>query len=188
METQKDIKSYLIEQRWISSDTITDLESKKMIICYENELYIAMRDIEGEKVWTQIRYTKPVNGLKSKTKQWDKVGYFFTVLDFTKPIIIVEGEIDFLSLAHIDNVIWVQWVANLNKLVIWLQEKGGNEIYLLIDNDDAADKSIDTLIKKTTSLDSIFDCRWYLENFKDINDYLIAWNVFNKEKMFSLAS
>jgi DNA primase len=59
-----------------------------------------------------------VDGIKSKTKQGGHVGYFYAEIDFTKPVIVVEGEIDFLSLAHIENVIGLQGVANLSKLVL----------------------------------------------------------------------
>jgi hypothetical protein len=50
MEALPEIKSYLIEKRCISLDTITSLETQKLIICYEHELYITMKDIEGDMV------------------------------------------------------------------------------------------------------------------------------------------
>jgi hypothetical protein len=40
---------------------------------------------------------------------------------------------------------------------------------------------------KSASLDGIFDCRGYLENSNDINDHIVAGNVFDKEKMLSFA-
>ena len=168
-------------------DTIMNLETQKLITCYENELYIIMKDLGGETIGTQIRYITPTDGIKSKTKQGGHVGFFYTTIDFTKPIILVEGEIDFLSLAHIENVIGLQGVANLSKLVIWLQEKWVKEIYLLIDNDDPADKSIDNLIEKWASLDNVFDCRGYLGDSNDINDHIMAGNVFDKQKMLIFA-
>ena len=187
MEIQLDIKTYLIEQRRISQDLITTLENELLIMINDSEFHIFMKDLDWETIWTQIRYIKPIGGIKSKTNQGGRVGYFFTVIDFTKPVIVVEGEIDFLSLAYIDNVIGLQGVANLSKLVLWLQEKWVKEIYLLIDNDDPADKSIDNLIGKGASLDGVFDCRGYLEDSNDINDHIIAGNVFNREKMLSFA-
>jgi len=62
---------------------------------------------------------------------------------------------------------------------------------LLIDNDEPADKSIDLLIEKmsgeTASLEDVFDSRAYLESFKDINDYIMAGNAFDKQKMLGFA-
>ena len=191
METGLDIKTYLIKQRHISPSILTELEIQNMIAYDGGELLIIMKNLEEEQIGVQIRYIEPIeiNGakVKSRTNKGDKVGYYYTSLNFAKPIIIVEGEIDFLSLAHVENVIGLQWVGNLSKLVIGLQEKWAKEIYLLIDNDDAGDKSIDILIEKSASLDGVFDCRGYLGDTNDINDYIVAGNVFNREIMLSFA-
>jgi len=50
MENQPKSKKYLAEKRGISLGTITNLETQKLITCYEKELHIAMKDIEGELV------------------------------------------------------------------------------------------------------------------------------------------
>lgn len=33
------------------------------------------------------------------------MGWFYTKIDFSKPVIVVEGEIDYLSISHLPNVI-----------------------------------------------------------------------------------
>jgi hypothetical protein len=43
------------------------------------------------------------------------------------------------------------------------------------------------LIEKRASLDSVFDCRGYLDDSNDINDHIVAGNVFNRQKMISFA-
>ena len=156
--------------------TRPNLWIKLMKDCFE----INMRKISWAVVWVQIRYYSTNAKIKSKTKKWWKVWYFIDKeFDVNKATIITEWEVDFLTLLDVDhyyNIIWLQGVQNLSKLIkeiqtIWYKE----DIKLLIDVDDAADKAIEKLIN-TSDIDimNIFDCRKALWWHKDVNQAFCA--------------
>ncbi len=178
-----DCKEYLVESRHIDWELLYFLEDKKIISYHQDHIEFVMKDLDGNIVWVQERYIKPINlyskQLKSKTKAGTKVWYFFTEIDYQKPIIIIEGEIDFLSVAHISNVIWLQGIGNLRKLVEQLRERGIKQIYLLVDKDHSADTSIGKLLDMDDYfLDNIFDSRELLWEYKDVNEHIVwGWKI-----------
>jgi len=113
--------------------------------------------------------------LKSKTTTGTHVGYFYTDLDFTKPVIIVEGEMDRMSALTlgIPNIVGLQGVGNLKKLVEALLEKDVKDIYLLVDNDSPANKAITSLLQlDEPSLKRLWDSRKCLGEYGDLNELL----------------
>lgn len=178
------IKEYLINKRKIDSTLLEYLYSSSILTFDDSKVSINMKDLDGNNVWVQERYIDfvKINGtkLKSKTKAGWNVWYFYRELNFDNPIIIVEWEIDRLSIASFSNVIWLQWVANLKKLVLWLQIKWVNKIYLLVDNDDSADIAINKMIESDEiDLNWVYDSRLYLWDHNDLNDFIISWEKIN---------
>lgn len=179
------IKSYLINERKISPEYLNVLERKWLIHYEESFAKIVMKDLEGEIIGIQERYVEPIKVgeklIKSKTASNSKVWYFYLDdLNFSLPIVVVEGEMDWLSAGSSSNLVGLQGIHNLKKLLIGLQKKWVENIYILIDNDDPADKAI-TSAMQDLDIDwsTIYDCRWYLWKHNDLNDYIVAWNLFD---------
>lgn len=178
----QEVKSYLTQKRGISSDVIALLEEQNLL-SYANEpvliAKVVMRDLDGNQTWTQERYTHKVivwdQSLKTKTTKKTHASYFYTELDFTKPVVIVEGEIDWMSALTlgIPNVIGLQGVGNLKKLVEALLEKDVKNIYLLVDNDAPTNKAITSLLTLEESyLKRLWDSRRCLGQYGDLNDLM----------------
>lgn len=192
----QEVKSYLTKQRGISSDVIALLEEQNLI-SYANEpvlmAKLVMRDLDGGQTWTQERYAHGCfvwdNLLKSKTTTGTHVGYFYTDIDFTKPVVIVEGEIDWMSALTmgIPNIVGLQGVGNLKKLVEALLEKDVKDIYLLVDNDAPANKAITSLLQlDEPSLKRLWDSRRCLGQYSDFNnlmkdDWIISFSDIKKQ-------
>jgi len=171
-------KKYL-ESRKIKENSIKTLEQKGLIKYDQDFIAFYMKDLDGNIVWEQqrsINEQKSKLKPKSKSKSWSKVWYFYTTIDWSKPIIIVEGEIDWASVLDLPNVIGLQWIANLKKLIVELKEKWVSEIYILVDKDHSADNSIGRILDMDqTFLENVFDCRGILCDQKDINDHICWW-------------
>lgn len=123
--------------------------------------------------WYQDRYIQPAEWqLKSRTRKNSKVWHFFTSYNVNEPLIILEGEKDFLTGWQLWwNCIGLQWVNNLNKTVDILRNKWANKLIILVDNDDAADSAI----LKVQNRIICYDGRYVLWNEKDTNDARCAW-------------
>ena len=138
---------------------------------YWAKIACPMKNLENDQVvWRQDRYleVKPWS-LKSRTRKWSKVGWFYENLDITRPVILAEWEKDFLTWWQLWwNICWMQWVGNLNKTVDLLTKKWFKTVIVLVDNDEAATLSI----KKIVNRIPCYDWRYVLWNVKDIND---AW-------------
>lgn len=139
-----------------------------------------MKDLTGNVCGIQERLMLPIilnwKITKSKVRAGDNVGYFYQKIDFNSPVIIVEWEIDWASVAYLPNIIWLQNIAGLRKLIEWLKEKWVKEIYLLVDNDNPADQAISKLLDMDISfLSNVFDCRELLWFHKDVNEYIVTW-------------
>lgn len=185
----QEIKLYLTQKRGISSDVVALLEEQNLI-SYEEKIIssvgekvpmakLLMRDLDENQTWTQERYLHKVivgdKGLKSKTTTDTHVGYFYTELDFTKSVVVVEWEIDRMSglTMGIPNVVGLQGVGNLKKLVEALLEKDVKNIYLLVDNGAAANKAITSLLQlEEPFLKRIWDSRRCLGKYDDLNDLM----------------
>lgn len=181
MEKTSEIVQYL-NWRAISSEMLEDLQTEGLISFHKwKEMHVVMKDLN----WTETGIQKrglPWNGLKSKTASGGKVSFFYRKLDSGKPIIISEGEVDTINLCmYCNNVIWLQGVQSLKKLVMGLQKKGAKEIYLLIDSDDAWDSAISQLINtKWITLSWIYDSRGILWKYNDVNSMLSDWKPLDE--------
>jgi putative DNA primase/helicase len=164
------------------------LEEKNLITYHSNRIEFVMKDLDGNVVWIQERYLQPINlngkQLKSKTKTGTHAGYFFhTDIDFSKPIIITEWEIDTYSL-ELPNIIWLQGISGLKALVEQLQEKKVQDIYILTDNDEPSNKAIGSLLNfDKVFLSWIYDSRSVLGDLKDVNEYIVANGDITLEKI-----
>jgi len=175
-----DFKSfkYLSEDRAINKKNIELLRSTWNLNITEDSIEFTMKDLVWSKIWTQVRFPFNSQSPKSKSTPWSEVWYFYIdELDTSEPIIVVEWEIDFISICPLsNNVIGTQWIHKLKDLVQGLILKWFIDIYLLIDKDKHANQAIASL-GEVNIPDSvqIFDCRWALLEFKDVNEVLMNW-------------
>lgn len=111
------------------------------------------------------------DGLKSKTEYGSTWRYFLNWRDREKDILIVEWEIDFLSilpLAKDYNLIWLKWINNLPRAIIEIESlQKVYDVYILVDNDSAANEYINKIPYTTLHL---YDVREALNWHKDVND------------------
>lgn len=120
----------------------------------------------------QERFTTPnEDGLKSKTEYGSTWHYFLSGWDREKDILIVEWEIDFLSIipfATDYNLIWLKWINNLWHCIRDIEKlQKVYDVYILVDNDFAAEESIKRL--PFTEL-HLYDVRDALSGYKDVNE------------------
>lgn len=181
--TKSSINEY-VQKRCLSSSLVDDLQDAWLIKANTWSFTLAMKDLEWTIIGHQERFFTPISRswktVKSKTKAWSKVWYFFDEIDYDKPVIVTEGEIDFLTIGWVWNVIGLQGISNLKKLLLSLQEKWAVKICLLIDNDDASESAIQKCIEHD-DIDSaiIYDSRKILWNYNDVNDFIVSWWVFD---------
>lgn len=148
-------------------DTLPDIIQR--VEGYWAHLACQMKNLYDNQVcWYQDRYINPAPGsLKSRTRRWSKVGWFYTSYNLQEPIILCEWEKDWLTAWQLWwNIIWMQGVNNLNKTVDILRNKWANKLIVLVDNDDAADLAI----LKVQNRIICYDGRYVLGDQKDIND------------------
>lgn len=180
-------KSYLSQDRHIKSDVLDRIEQAKLIQYHSDRIDFVMKDLQNNAVWVQQRFLEPIEiywkEIKSKTMANSNVWYFYETIDFSKPVIIVEGEIDRLSASHLDNIIWLQWISNLKKLIEQLKDKNVKTIYILTDADQASDNAIGSLFSFWKEfLNGIYDARWILNWMKDVNVYICReWDIQYKD-------
>jgi len=173
-------KEYL-QRRCISPAVVEQLEQENLISYQADKICFQMKDLGSNLVcWIQERYLTPIvvnwTERKSKTSAGTKVWCFYTTLDYKLPVFITEWEIDWATLAHLPNVLGIQWIQNLRKTVEALKQKWVTTIYLLVDKDEPADIAIGKLLDMDdTFLSNIFDCRDLLWDCKDINYYICSW-------------
>lgn len=158
------------EMRWLDKDNLPsiahpyeDSDLRKSYIKFD------MKDLNTWNVcWYQIRYTNPEHQeLKSRTQKWSHVWRYREKIDRTKPIIIVEWEVDFTTAyQYWRNVLWIQWVNNLNKTIDILNKIWVNKIIILVDTDIAADNAMEKIQNRIIC----YDWRYVLWPEKDTND------------------
>ena len=132
----------------------------------------------------QIRYINPEKHWWVKSTTWPKSRWSMFLLDeyldASKPIIIVEGEIDFLSIIpYVDwyNLIGLKWCNSLNRVLMELKEMYRDNlflVYLLLDNDWPADEVMNNVCYTPRV---IYDLRAALWGCKDVNEAIIKWEL-----------
>ena len=117
-------------------------------------------------------------GLKSKTEFGSTWLYFLNWWDKEKDILIVEWEIDFLSIipyATEYNLIGLKWINNLTHCIKDIEKLNKvYDVYLLVDNDFAAEESIKRIPYTPLHL---YDVRDALCWCKDVNDAICEWKL-----------
>lgn len=136
---------------------------------------VPLRNNEWRNGW-QVRYlTQNSDGLKSKTEYGSSWYLFKSSQNIDKNVLIVEWEIDFLTIlpyAEDYCVIWLKWINNLSRCIRDLEMLKWNfDVYILVDNDFAADESIKRI--PYTEL-HLYDVRGALNGYKDVNDAVCA--------------
>ena len=130
--------------------------------------------------WGQERFIDPENhdGVKSKTCIGSKGIFFLNGWDKEKDILIVEWEIDFLSIipyAKDYNLMWLKGVSNLPHAIKEIEElRKIYDVYILVDNDEPANNSINKIAYTDLHL---YDVREALNWCKDVNDAIIQWKL-----------
>lgn len=130
--------------------------------------------------WGQERYVDPENHewAKSKTLHGSKWIFFLNGWDKDKDILIVEWEIDFLSIipyAKNYNLMWLKGVSNLARAIQEIEQlRKIYDIYILVDRDEPAENSIRKI--PYTEL-HLYDVRDALNGCKDVNDAIIQWKL-----------
>lgn len=125
----------------------------------------------------QERIINPAPGkLKSKTEPGSTWRYFLNWRDKDiDEILIVEWEIDFLSIipfAKQYNLIWLKWINLLSRCIKDIEQLNKvYDVYILVDNDFAAEESIKRIPYTPLHL---YDVREALSRFKDVNDAICS--------------
>lgn len=140
---------------------------------------IPLRNFDG-KHWRQNRILSPEeNGLKSKTEYGSTWHYFLNWWDKNKDeILIVEWEIDFLSIipyATQYNLIWLKWINNLSHCIRDIERlQKIYDVYLLVDNDMAAEECIARIPYTPLHLYDVREALWWC---KDVNEAICQWKL-----------
>ncbi len=179
--------NYLLKERSIPEKNIELAINDWNLELTNRIMKFTMRDIEGNIVWYQQRDLDDTT-CKSKCLPWSKVWYFHWWSINTDHIILVtEWEIDYLTLldGHVD-VVWIQWVHNLDKLIKELLDIWCNFICILCDNDDAWCQAVEKTWLGLQKLDigsdiTVLDCSLAYEDFKDINEHYQAGNYLEMD-------
>ncbi len=180
---EQECKAYLLN-RHISQENITYSEEWWIITYIQNEIVFAMKDLNEDNIGYQRRLIKPVNWNKSIAKFGSKIGYFYTDIDYKKPIIITEWEIDWISICHLGNVVWLQWIQQLSGLIEWLLDRWAHTIYLLVDRDHSAENAISKILSmRKDHMKKIFDVGSILSWHKDVNELISAWWVISPDSI-----
>lgn len=141
-----------------------------------NSFCVPLYTFERQSGW-QERYLVPnEEWIKSKTEFGSTWRYFLNWRDKDKDeILIVEGEIDFLSIipyASQYNLIWLKWINNLSRCIRDIEQlQKVYDVYLLVDNDFAAEESIKRIPYTPLHL---YDVRDALSWCKDVNDAICS--------------
>ena len=139
---------------------------------------IPLRNFDGRWGWQERRVNPKPWEFKSKTEYGSTWHYFLNGRDKDKDILIVEWEIDFLSIlpyAENYNVVWLKWINNLTHCIKDIEQlKKIYDVYLLVDNDFPAEESIKRVPYTPLHL---YDVRDALSWCKDVNDAICNWTL-----------
>lgn len=136
-----------------------------------NSFSVPLRNFDWRS-WRQERKVDPKEWeLKSRTEYGSGWHYFLNWRDKEKDILIVEWEIDFLSIlpfATNYNVVWLKWINNLTHCIKDIEKlQKIYDVYILVDNDFPAEESIKRIPYTPLHL---YDVRGALCWCKDVND------------------
>ena len=161
-----------IRRRHLSKEYI----DRKCVVA-SDAIIVPIYSLDGVS-WHQERYITPKNWVKSRTQPWSKWFRFLDKRDKEKDILIVEWEIDFLSIlpfATEYNVMWIKWIGNLPHAIMEIETlKKVYDVYILVDNDEPADISIKRI--PYTEL-HLYDVRDALNWCKDVNEAICKWKL-----------
>jgi hypothetical protein len=157
---------------------------------YIPSLQLYFRDLAwtNEENWIKFRFYEKIKLFwdlhKSYNKKWTvmKDKYLFLEFNLSKPTLILEWEIDFMSL-HDDvftkyNVIAYSWISHLESLLLYLLKNTRTNILYIWDNDFPAHKSFynalnSVFLEKKIWLQRIYSAVWCLWIHKDINELVV---------------
>lgn len=168
----------------LSEDILNYISRRHLDIAYiqkncretPNGFAIPLRNFDWQH-WRQNRILHPEEGeIKSRTEYGSTWHYFLNWRDKDKDeILIVEGEIDFLSIipyASQYNLIWLKGINNLSHCIRDIEKlQKVYDVYLLVDNDFAAEESIKRIPYTPLHL---YDVRDALNWCKDVNDAICS--------------
>ena len=159
--------------RGISENTLDKLKSQ---VVQKNDWIIFLYSEKTRLVGFKARNIKEKKFFSAKGSK--AVLFNFDYVDFDKPLLIVEGEMDCLSALEsgIDNVVSVPFgVANLDWINNHFEDlKQFPEIILAFDNDDAGKKATTEVLKRLedeecNTMLSVLE----LKKYKDLNEALL---------------
>ena len=141
----------------------------------EDSIIVPIYSLHGI-TWAQERFINPKDWIKSKTRHGSTWIFFLNGRDREKEILIVEWEIDFLSIipyARNYNLMGIKGVSNLPTAIKEIEKlQKVYDVYILVDADEPADMSIARI--PYTDL-HLYDVRDALNGWKDVNDAIVHW-------------
>lgn len=160
-----------IERRKIPLSTIEYLSNKWLIRIWLATIDVIMKDIDGNPIGIRKRDLAVKTKYKSTAEEWSKMWFYFDEINFQQPIIICEGEPDWLSIVKPwSNILGLSSSTMLWRAINDIRKESATPIYLIVDNDTAAQIMIDKIAHE-----SVFDCRSILGESKDVNDLICSW-------------
>lgn len=158
---------------------------------YCQEMYYKVNDTR----YFGICFSNNMGGYEIRNKHFkgSSSPKYYTHLKFSQPnLLIIEGFIDFLSLLTLQgmtdtppfDVLVLNSLSFSKHIPVLAQDY--ISVYLLLDQDDAGRKVIETV--KTLSLNKIKDISHFLGNHKDVNDYLINYHYEQASHQITLST
>lgn len=176
--SKKTIDKYKIGyiENWKHPKAPNTPTTPRIIIPISRFNYLA-RDTREEIPQEQASYKK------SKVKGADSVRWIFNIKEFMqaeKPVIVVEGEIDALSIIECGgSSLAIGGVSNIKQLIELLEEMQKNKqniqpLVISLDNDEAGQNATNNLISDLERLKIDFIVKNICGNYKDANELLTA--------------
>lgn len=176
-----EILKHIINDRKIPIEVLDVLKKEWLVSYHETNIQLPMRNLDWNTVGTKIRNIPWIEP-KSKNTSGSGIWYFYTEIDYSMPIIITEWEIDWMTgLKYWSNIIGIPWINNLVSLINEIRKKSNTvPIYLLVDNDEAADNVLHSIIEnEEIDKENIYDVRKLLGEYKDLNEMDCNKNLIN---------
>ena len=196
IEMQEALDSYCTERN-LSVDLVNRLKDEGFIELVKNEnryaIKVELKTLTGIHVKDNYRF---LNGKWKKSKiknvelgEWSH-WYIFTEDTFTTDkVLLVEGLVDYFSAIETigTNVAAIASAISLSAFVDeFFQLHPRKTLFIIWDNDDTTTNNISKLFDLPDKYkDKIYDGRAFLWNYKDINEYLIAWRSISVDEILS---